>query len=829
MNTFEQQLPLNMKILLITILALISLQLKAQTWVQVPDANFQTYLTANYPAGAFSTSGGNFFVDSDFTDVQAEDTLDISSLNISSIEGIQAFSNLVFLSCDYNDLTSLPVNLPTSIVYLSCRENDLTQLPVLPPGLTTLSCNNNQLTSLPGIPTTLHTLFCPSNLLTSLPNLPGSLTLLICSDNQLAALPALPNQLTNLSCGQNNLTSLPVLPQSLQYLDCNNNQLTQLPAFPANLGELFCGYNQLTTIAALPLNMLMLDVQGNQLSEIPDLPSSLYYLNCDSNNISVLPDLPDQLNQLICSRNQLTEITELPESLTMFFCYNNDIMCFVEFPISIQNLNIDNNPFVCLPNYIPAMNQNLLNYPLCDSNNPYGCPGAKGIEGFVFHDVNNDCNNMGEGLTYVPMSVYDTAGILIVSSTSLANGNYYFAADSGAYELSIDTVNLTPALEVTCPLGNSSGVTVPMMDTVVSGGDFGLVCNGFDLGVQSVVPYGWVFPGQTHELSILAGDITAQYNMYCASGISGEVTIAVTGPGAVTFGGSPTNVSSNTAVYSIADFGAVNANAFAATIFTNTSATAGQEFCVTVSVATAASGELDAANNLYSYCYGVVNSYDPNTKQTYPEIVAPGYTDEFTYTIHFQNTGNAPAFNIRLADTLDSNLELSTFKVVNASDAFTTYLDPASRLLTVRFPNIMLPDSTTDAEGSIGFIQYRIKPVAGLTDGTVIKNTAYIYFDFNTPIVTNTSENLFSESAGIKEFAENTVQLYPNPSDNQVFVSSEYTIEQLLLYDLNGTSVKDVSPNAKQVSVDISSLKSGIYITMIRTNQSVLTKRLIVR
>jgi uncharacterized repeat protein (TIGR01451 family) len=479
------------------------------------------------------------------------------------------------------------------------------------------------------------------------------------------------------------------------------------------------------------------------------------------------------------------------------------------------------------------MNATLLAFPLCIENdpinNPNNCAGAAGLQGYVFDDNANNCVSAGADLMYVPMFVYDSNSNLLVSGTSLVNGTYYFSAGPGDYELTVDNASLTNGLEVTCPVNNSLTATTTIANPLVSAGDFGLNCTGYDLGIESVVPLGWYFPGETHELFVLAGDLSTQYNMHCASGISGEVMITVLGPGIATFGGSPTSVSGNTAVYSVADFGAVNANQFMATILTNTTAAAGDNFCVKVIVSTVAAGELDTTNNMYTYCYGVVNSHDPNVKETSPEVVEPGYTDEFTYTIRFQNTGNAPAMNIRLADTLDSNLDLSTFKVVNASDAFTTTLNPVTRLLTIRFPNIMLADSASNPDESIGFIQYRVKPVAGLLDGTIIKNTAYIYFDFNTPIVTNTSENLFSETAGVDELVDETIQLYPNPSDNQIFVRSENNIEQVSLYDLNGMLMRTVSPNAKNTSINVSDLKSGIYIATVQTNQSIVTKRLIVR
>ncbi|WP_343637663.1 T9SS type A sorting domain-containing protein [Fluviicola sp.] len=801
-----------MKTLLITILAFVSLQLNAQTWVQVPDPNFQNFLTAHYPAGAFMTSGGNFFVDADHADIQAEDTLFLNSMNLMSIEGVQAFENLVYLSCYDNQITGLPA-LPVNLDLLECSSNQLTSLPVLPMNLRLIYCSDNQLTSLPGLPNSLIGLNCGRNQLTALPALPGILIGLDCPNNQIAVIPGLPNGLTALNISSNPVNSFPTLPASLHSLICDSIQLTALPALPPTLTGLSCSGNMLTVLPALPGTLNLLVCYGNQLTSLPNLPATLYYLNCASNQLTSLPELPDGLQTLNC--------------------VGNNIHCFGEFPLSLTGVFIANNPFTCLPNYIPAMDPATLAYSLCIENdpvnNPNGCAAATGIEGTVFHDANSNCISTGQTLTYVPMSLFDSNGSLITSSTSLANGDYYFSAVPGTYALSIDTVNLTDVLQVTCPSGITSTATVPYADTVVSGGDFGLVCDGYDLGVQSITPNGWFFPGQVHTVEILAGDLTAPYNMHCASGISGEVSISVAGPGTVTFLGSPISVSGNIAVYAVADFGAPGAMEFFVSVLTDTTAQGGDEFCVSVAVSTTAAGELSSSNNGLSYCYEVVNSYDPNIKQTYPEIVEPGYDDEFTYTVYFQNTGNAPAFNIRLADTLDANLDLTTFKAVNASHEFNTVVNASTRLLTVRFPNIMLPDSASDPQGSIGFIQYRVKPLSGLPHGTTIHNTAYIYFDYNAPIVTNTTENLFTVGLGLNEFQAETIQLYPNPAENEFFVHAETEINQVTLSDINGKQVGIYFPNAKTASVNVSDLKQGIYLVTLKTNQSVTTKRLIVR
>lgn len=61
---------------------------------------------------------------------------------------------------------------------------------------------------------------------------------------------------------------------------------------------------------------------------------------------------------------------------------------------------------------------------------------------------------------------------------------------------------------------------------------------------------------------------------------------------------------------------------------------------------------------------------------------------------------------------------------------------------TFEFNNINLPDSTSNLEGSQGYVSYSIKAKTGLPENTIIKNTSAIYFDYNPPIITNTVENI---------------------------------------------------------------------------------------
>jgi hypothetical protein len=136
-------------------------------------------------------------------------------------------------------------------------------------------------------------------------------------------------------------------------------------------------------------------------------------------------------------------------------------------------------------------------------------------------------------------------------------------------------------------------------------------------------------------------------------------------------------------------------------------------------------------------------AYDPNYKEEHNGWSTVGYIengDELRYTIHFQNTGNAPAQTVRLTDQLSEYIDRSTIQPIGASHSYSTQLDE-NGLLTFTFENINLPDSASDLMGSMGFVTFKVRPIDLLPYNTVIENTAQIYFDFNEPIITNTTVN----------------------------------------------------------------------------------------
>ena len=160
-------------------------------------------------------------------------SLEVGYRNIADLTGIEDFTDLTNLYCDFNQLTSLDVSNNFALTALFCANNQLTSLDVSNnTDLTELGCFDNQLTSLDvSNNTALNYLGCGDNQLTSLDvSNNTALNYLGCGDNQITSLDVSNNiALNGLFFYNNQLTSLDVTNNNaLIYLYCENNQLTIL-------------------------------------------------------------------------------------------------------------------------------------------------------------------------------------------------------------------------------------------------------------------------------------------------------------------------------------------------------------------------------------------------------------------------------------------------------------------------------------------------------------------------------------------------------------------------------------------------------------------------
>ncbi len=650
-----------------------------------------------------------------------------------------------------NQITSLP-NLSNTLEYMYCDYNSLTTIPEIGNNMIKFYCSNNVINSLPVLSnaSSLIEFNCASNLLTSLSALPNSLIKLYCNDNQLISLPSLPMSLQRLECSQNDITALPNL-ANLKYLYCSQNPLySGLPTLPNTLLELDCQEDSLSTLPTLPINIQNLNCSNNNLTSLPQLPVSLYVLNCSFNQITNLPSIPTLLFKLNCSHNELTNLPNLPSELSQILINDNpNIMCLPaieKFNGNSYNFSITNTGIHCLPNYIQHYYSlpSIDTLPLCGIfSNPAGCEIAWNIAGRIYIDENSNClfDSVEFNINQIKMQL--ALGSTVVQQVySNTAGFYSFNSDLNEYEIKIDTTGLP--FNVVCPNSNSYVTNLFGIDTLDFNGNFALECKpGYDLTTRYIShTSGMFFPTNTATVVFSAGDLAQYYGVNCNTiGVAGTIKAWFSGPQSFTYIPSGWTQNNDTLTLSLNDISQLNLEqGFTLSFLTDTFPPAGSQFCLTVEIQ--ANGiDNNPFNDTTMHCFDVINSFDPNYKEVYPSYSElPG--EWHTYTIHFQNTGTAAAQNILLKDTLDVNLNWASFeKLASSHSVFTQVLE--NGIVHFNFPQINLPDSTSNEPESHGWVQYRIKTNQNLTTATTIHNKAAIYFDFNSPVITNDAQIKF--------------------------------------------------------------------------------------
>jgi len=828
---------------------LCSLSLHSQ-WVTIPDTAFVSYLQATFPScmngnqmdttcNAIVTAKGVYCSHrpiKDITGIQYFDLLDTLNCSYDSIAAFPNFpATLKWLNCGFsNSVISLPA-LPAGFNYLYCPYNKLTSLPVLPANMNTLYCSHNPLVSLPALPNTIKFLYCEACQLTSLPALPTAMTFFYCGSNSLTTIPALPSTIYDFECGFNQLSTLPALPAGMRYLVCSYNQLTSLPALPSGMagGNCYCSHNLLTSFPALPNGLLRFDCSYNQLASLPALPQSLNMLWCGNNPLTALPALNDSLRLLYCDSTLISSIPEMPDSMYQIMVRGNpNLHCFPELKI-IDYISFDSAYVHCLPNYPTTLYSSppLSSVTLCDPFNTNGCQVYWNISGKVYNDINSNCaaDVSESNIPYMKVNLYEN-GLLVQQNYSGGHGVYSFDTDYGTYEMSIDTTGVP--FDILCPVSRFDTSVISAADSFDADKDFALQCKpGFDVGVWSVVSSNPFLPGHFVYPRIYAGDRAAFWGQHCnTNNLGGQVVTVISGPAtyvpdSLSASLLPDTVNGDTLIYNIADWSAVNPEVdFNIRVRVDSSAQIGQQICISVAV-TPTTGDNNLTNNTLAHCYTVISSYDPNNKEVYPVADIDTAQKWLTYTVNFQNTGNAPAEHIYVDDTLDTDIDESTFQLLSYSHQPLVQLKENAVRFT--FANINLPDSSSNEPASHGFVQYKVKLKNNLPVGTVINNTAYIYFDFNAPVVTNTTTNTITTNTDVAELRMQNVEfrIFPNPCNSAISIHTEnFTPAVTCIYDLNGRKIIE-QKFAPQV--DVSGLAKGIYFIEFKNSETSARKRFV--
>lgn len=469
----------------------------------------------------------------------------------------------------------------------------------------------------------------------------------------------------------------------------------------------------------------------------------------------------------------------------------------------------------------------------CGSNVPSNC-----YSGYVYCDANNNgVMNAGEqAIPFAPvyLGVSPNSGSSVVVYTD-SSGFFSYCGQIGSSNIAIAWLNsqwlgyqgYTATNSIITLVGSSTSASQPGYLSVNCGG---VSCS--DLWT-TVTPWIGYYQNTTAQIKLNWGNYGPT--------MAGAYQLTLTFPVGVTVNTSSIQntgytISGNTITWNLTN----SNNTFSSFDFISFSIPGGlingAQHYFTSTITSTNNTDCNSQNNAGSLLQILGNSYDPNDKtverpasyqsSTGPiEIIEPNLQDKLTYTIRFQNTGTAPAQNIYILDTLSANLDWSTFSLISTSHPVQLNYQGNGQV-RFEFNQIWLPDSTSNEPESHGQLVYSISENSNCLNGCSIENTAYIYFDWNPPIITNTTYNINESIGGIMEYGVSNYNLFPNPTSDLVNIQTIGKFQYELM-DIYGKLIERGS-GTDQKQVDLSSFESGLYVLqLVDANGRKETKRAI--
>ncbi len=453
------------------------------------------------------------------------------------------------------------------------------------------------------------------------------------------------------------------------------------------------------------------------------------------------------------------------------------------------------------------------------------CPGDTNyvkICGYVYRDINKNCayDTFDQPLKEITIK-FNTSPITYAYTN--ASGYYQIYLPKGTYQISQVLTFRNPPVNQLCPASNA-----PITVAATTGGS--TYCNNNFYDTTSLCPD--LAVGIFRVANLTPGFISKKAVRYSNRGavpITGVVlkyrflsALTVLSTTTATY-----SVSGNVITWNLGTLAPYSSGFKYVNFQTPTSLALGTAVVDSVWIEPAG-GDCDQSNNSATFNDTCVGSYDPNDKAASPANEMAPSVKTLDYLIRFQNTGTAPAHNVRIEDKIDDNFEKASLKVNDYSHSMEYYFDDNGKIY-FEFPNIMLPDSGTDYEASQGYVSYSIQLKDNLPLGTKLKNTAEIYFDFNEPIITNTTVNtiVLKSGSGVKTEVDGlNVSIYPNPTQNTATIEVNLDKTSTLSYTLFNIQGKLISQKEldKKVNglvkeeISLDGLTSGIYILNISIN-----------
>jgi hypothetical protein len=138
----------------------------------------------------------------------------------------------------------------------------------------------------------------------------------------------------------------------------------------------------------------------------------------------------------------------------------------------------------------------------------------------------------------------------------------------------------------------------------------------------------------------------------------------------------------------------------------------------------------------------------------------------------------------------------------------------------------MLPDSNVNEAASHGWFSFTIDQQPDLADGTYIKNTASIIFDYNPPIITNTTFHTIGElTVSVDEVSQQHAGLWKvlgNPTITHATLLAVKAIpgeKKFELVNTAGRVVRSQAFSGQRFNFERENLPAGLYYFTITDQQ----------
>ena len=428
------------------------------------------------------------------------------------------------------------------------------------------------------------------------------------------------------------------------------------------------------------------------------------------------------------------------------------------------------------------------------------------VSGYIFTDLNGNCVLNTNEPTIANQTVSIVSGSFTYTGITNSQGYYSIMVPSNTFY----TVSTTLSATQSTACNNNVGVNVASNN--VNSVNIGLNASPF----ENLCIYNYNF-GFVPGFSCI--NLITVYN---TGNISSAGTAYFVIPGMTTFdyaSPSPDFTNGDTVFWNVPNLAPNQYYHIQVSVICDASTPLGT-YVETCTGVTLMSGGSNANPNCSNYCNWneVTGSFDPNDKAVLPRGEGsagniPVSEDEFEYLIRFQNTGTGPAVNIYITDTLDAMLDRSTLQMMSASHPFEIEYY-GNNVIRWRFNNINLPDSGSNEVASHGYISFRINTLNTPQIGESIENEANIYFDFNEPVITNTTLNTFAEFSQVPEnVLVGNLTVYPNPANENIHVLTNIKGNKWIqLFDISGKLIESINSNQTNTNIDISNLPAGMYI-----------------